>query len=57
MFGLLLDNKTAAQAALKFYEVKRSFAAGGFVFGDIMPVMLTDNGGAFSDVFLLRTIS
>lgn len=51
MFGLLLENKTAVQAALKFQEVKRTLAAGGFAFSDLMPVMLTDNGGDFSDVF------
>jgi len=52
MFGILLDNKTAAQATLKFREVKRTLAAGGFVFTSFMPVMLTDiGGGEFSDVF------
>ena len=51
MFGLLLENKIAVQAALKFQDVKRTLIAGGFAFPDLMPVMLTDNGGEFSDVF------
>ena len=48
MFGLLFDNKTAIQTALKFQEVKRALTAG--TFSDLMPVMLADNGGEFSDV-------
>ena len=41
MVGILLNDKTAAEAALK-----RS----GFKFGDVMPLLLTDNGGEFSCV-------
>ena len=51
MFGLLLNNKTAAEAASKIYALKEKLRACGFNFGDMFPVLLTDNGGEFSDVF------
>ena len=51
MFGLLLDNKTAAEAALKIKAFKESLNAGGIRFGDILPLILTDNGGEFSNTF------
>lgn len=51
MFGLLLDNKTAAEAANKIRTLKEKLHNLGFNFGDVFPVILTDNGGEFSDVF------
>jgi len=48
MFGLLLENKTAAEAASKIVALKKKLADNGFSFGDIFPVLLTDNGGEFS---------
>jgi len=48
MVGLLLDNKTAAEAAHKIEMLKRRLKAHGFNFGDIIPLILTDNGGEFS---------
>ena len=51
MFGLLLDNKTAAEAAKKIYALKEKLCACGLNFGDTFPVLLTDNGGEFSDIF------
>ena len=51
MFGLLLDNKTAVEAADKFTGLKNRLRDAGFSPSDIMPVILTDNGGEFSDVF------
>lgn len=51
MFGLLLDNKTAVEAAGKIRQLKEQMNIAGFSFGDIFPVLLTDNGGEFSDVF------
>jgi IS30 family transposase len=48
MAGLLLDNKTAIAAANKISELKQALAKQGFVFGDIFPVLLTDNGGEFA---------
>ena len=50
MFGLLLDNKTAAEAATKIRMLKKTVRRYGFDFADIFPVLLTDNGGEFSDV-------
>ena len=51
MFGILLDNKTAAEAAKRISELKETLLNAGFSFGDIFPVLLTDNGGEFSNVF------
>ncbi len=51
MFGLLLDNKTSAEAARRIRELKERFRTFGLDFGDTFPVLLTDNGGEFSDVF------
>lgn len=50
MAGLLLENKTAAEAANKIGQLKLNLAAHGFVFGDVIPLLLTDNGGEFSCV-------
>ena len=50
MFGLLLDNKTAAESASKIRTLKASLHNGGIRFGDVMPLILTDNGGEFANV-------
>lgn len=50
MFGLLLDNKTAAEAASKVIELKKRLADAGLDFGYYFPILLTDNGGEFSNV-------
>ena len=51
MFGLLLDNKTAAEAASKMRTLKERLCAYELKFSEVFPVLLTDNGGEFSDVF------
>ena len=51
MFGLLLDNKTAVEAASRFSDLKARLRSSGFSPADIMPVILTDNGCEFADVF------
>lgn len=51
MFGILLDNKTAAEAGDKIIRLKKKLSDSGLKFGDIFPVLLTDNGGEFSNVF------
>lgn len=51
MFGLLLDDKTAAEAARKIRFLKNVLRSSNIRFGDVFPVILTDNGGEFSDVF------
>ena len=50
MFGLLLEDKTAAEAAAKVQALKLRLATAGFTFGELCPVLLTDNGGEFSCV-------
>ena len=51
MFGLLLDDKTAAQAAAKIHALKMRLQESGIRFGDVFPLLLTDNGGEFANVF------
>lgn len=50
MAGLLLENKTAAEAAGKVQLLKARLKKSGFGFGDIAPLLLTDNGSEFSIV-------
>lgn len=50
MVGLLLDNKSATEAASKFAGLKKHLKESGYRFGEIAPVLLTDNGGEFSIV-------
>ncbi len=50
MVGILLDNKTAAEAASKIQILKGNLRKLGFDFGNLFPVLLTDNGGEFSCV-------
>lgn len=50
MFGILLDNKTAAEAGTKIFQLKEKLSSAGFEFGNVFPVILTDNGGEFSNV-------
>lgn len=50
MFGILLDNKSAAEAANKIILLKQRLRDAGFCFGSVFPTILTDNGGEFSNV-------
>lgn len=50
MIGLLLESKTASEAANKIQKLKEDLIKRGFNFGDIAPLLLTDNGGEFSIV-------
>lgn len=50
MVGILLDNKTAAEASSKIKALKSKLTENGFSFGELFPVILTDNGGEFSNV-------
>ncbi len=50
MVGILLNNKTAAEASSKIVALKKHLCDHGFNFGELFPVMLTDNGGEFSNV-------
>ena len=50
MFGLLLENKTSAEAARSIRSFKEKLCENEIRFGDVMPVLLTDNGGEFANV-------
>lgn len=50
MFGLLMENKTAAETAAKISGLKQALQNAGFSFSETFPVLLTDNGGEFSCV-------
>jgi IS30 family transposase len=54
MFGLLIDNMTAAEVAEKIGLLKARFTSEGAGFGDVFPTMITDNGGEFSNVFAIE---
>ena len=50
MFGLLLEDKTAAEAAQKIRALKGILEQNSCHFGGFFPVLLTDNGGEFANV-------
>lgn len=50
MFALLLENKSASEAAAKITALKERLNDLGFSFGDLFPILLTDNGGEFSHI-------
>jgi Transposase and inactivated derivatives, IS30 family len=54
MAGLLLENKTACEVAEKITWLKNKLAASDIRFGDIFSLILTDNGGEFSNVFAVE---
>jgi IS30 family transposase len=54
MVGFLLDSKSAADVSAKVTGLKISFSSADLRFGDIFPLILTDNGGEFADVFSLE---
>lgn len=56
MIGLLLENKTSAEASAKILEFKKRLLENGFSFGEIIPVILTDNGGEFSAISTFENI-
>ena len=55
MFGLLLEDKTALEAAQKIRALKERFAQNGLCFGDVFPLILTDNGGEFANISAFTT--
>jgi len=50
MIGLLLDGKTSAEATHKIRAAKEILSSNGIRFGDIFPLLLTDNGGEFANI-------
>ena len=51
MIGLLMDNKSAAEGAMKFSALKSHLREAGISIPDLFGVLLCDNGGEFADVF------
>lgn len=51
MFGILMDNKSAAEGAERIRQLKQKLSSAGFSFSQVFPALLTDNGGEFSNVF------
>lgn len=50
MFGLLLDDKTAAEVTIKVRALKKILQRGSVHFGDVFPLLLTDNGSEFANI-------
>ena len=50
IIGILIDNKTATEVSTKITDLKAKLHLAGFSFGSVMPLILTDNGGEFSNV-------
>ena len=57
MFGLLLNDKSSFEVSEKITALKATLTDGGFVFGDIIALVLTDNGGEFSNVSAIENNS
>ena len=51
MIGILSDNKSSGEVTSKIKRLKQTLVDNGFSFGKLIPVLLTDNGGEFSNVF------
>lgn len=50
MFGLLIDDKTSAEAASKIRYLKEKMRDNDIRFGDVCPLLVTDNGGEFANI-------
>lgn len=50
MVGIFYNNKTSVEVSTKITELKVNLHSDGFSFGLVMPLILTDNGGEFSNV-------
>jgi len=55
MTGILLDNKSAAETSAKLLALKNAFSEKGISFGNFFPLIITDNGSEFSDVFTIES--
>jgi len=54
MIGLLMDNKTSAEATMKVTSLKERLAGAPGGFGGLFPLILGDNGGEFSNVWAIE---
>ena len=50
MFALLLNNKTNAEATAAIEQLKDRLGRNGFSFGDLIPLLLADNGTEFTNI-------
>lgn len=50
IFGFLLKNKSSAEVATKIISLKHKLIKNNLTFGEVFPVILTDNGGEFSNI-------
>jgi len=50
MFGLLVNDKTSVEAAAKIRVLKKKLRLEDYRFGDVFPILLTDNGSEFANV-------
>lgn len=57
MSGVLLEDKTAAETARKVCALKERMSAENIRFGDVFPLLLTDNGGEFANISAFTTDS
>jgi IS30 family transposase len=55
MFGLLLDGRTAAEVTQKVSLLKETLFNNNLRFGDIFPLLVTDNGGEFANISAFTT--
>lgn len=54
MFGILLEDKTASSVSQAFYNLKSTLEANPLSFKEFFPIILTDNGSEFSNVFAIE---
>lgn len=54
MIGFLIENKTALEVTNAFNNIKSIFKANNHKFCEYVPVILTDNGCEFSNVFAIE---
>ena len=54
MAGFLLDSKCSADVACRIRCLKSKLMAEDLSFGTVFPLILTDNGGEFADVFTVE---
>lgn len=56
MIGFLLEDRTAAQVTEAIRTLKNTLVHGGVRFGDVFPLILTDNGGEFANVSAIENM-
>ena len=50
MVGLLLEDKSSLEVTKKLTRLKEAFKTNSIRFGDIFPLIITDNGGEFANI-------